>query len=72
MKEVIAIDGYAATGKSTQAKNIAKHLNFIHIDTATYGAEFSYMEQVIEERNFYDLNSSSATNELILPTTIRK
>ena len=28
MKEVIAIDGYAATGKSTQAKNIAKHLNF--------------------------------------------
>ncbi len=33
MKEVIAIDGYAATGKSTQAKNIAKYLNFLHIDS---------------------------------------
>ena len=41
--------------------------DFIHTDTATYGAEFTCMKQVIEERNFYDLNSLSATNELILP-----
>ena len=35
MKEVIAIDGYAATGKSTQAKNIAKYLNYLHIDSGS-------------------------------------
>ena len=42
MKEVIAIDGYAATGKSTQAKNIAKHLNFIHIDTGAMYRGITY------------------------------
>lgn len=42
MKEVIAIDGYAATGKSTQAKNIAKHLNFLHIDTGAMYRAITY------------------------------
>ncbi|HAS19215.1 MAG TPA: cytidylate kinase, partial [Flavobacteriaceae bacterium] len=32
-KIIIAIDGYAATGKSTIAKRIAKKLNYIYIDT---------------------------------------
>ncbi|MDA9015173.1 (d)CMP kinase [Flavobacteriaceae bacterium] len=32
-KKIIAIDGYAATGKSTQAKRLAKVLNFTYIDT---------------------------------------
>jgi len=30
---IIAIDGYSSCGKSTLAKNIAKQLNYIHIDT---------------------------------------
>jgi len=33
LKTIIAIDGYAATGKSTLAKRLADTLNFIHIDT---------------------------------------
>ncbi len=34
MKKInIAIDGYASTGKSTLAKDIAKSLNYIYIDT---------------------------------------
>ena len=32
-KTIIAIDGYAATGKSTLAKSLADTFNFIHIDT---------------------------------------
>lgn len=32
-KKIIAIDGYAATGKSTQAKRLAKVLNFTYVDT---------------------------------------
>ena len=42
MKKVIAIDGYAATGKSTQAKNIAKHLNFLHIDSGAMYRGITY------------------------------
>ena len=42
MKEVITIDGYAATGKSTQAKNIAKYLNFLHIDTGAMYRAITY------------------------------
>lgn len=30
---IIAIDGYSATGKSTQAKHIAKALNYTYVDT---------------------------------------
>ena len=33
MKKIIAIDGHAATGKSTLAKRIAKSLDFTYIDT---------------------------------------
>lgn len=29
----IAIDGYSSTGKSTLAKQLAKHLNYIYVDT---------------------------------------
>lgn len=31
--KIIAIDGFSSTGKSSLAKNIAKELSFIHIDT---------------------------------------
>jgi len=31
--KVIAIDGYSSTGKSTVAKRLAKHLQFIYIDS---------------------------------------
>ncbi len=31
--KVIAIDGFSSTGKSTVAKQIAKHLNFVYVDS---------------------------------------
>jgi cytidylate kinase len=54
MKEVIAIDGYAATGKSSQAKNLAKYLNFIHIDS---GAMYRAI-------TFFSLNNFFKKNQI--------
>ena len=42
-KIIITIDGYASTGKSTQAKNIAKKLDYTYIDSgAMYRAVTLY------------------------------
>lgn len=51
-KIIIAIDGYASTGKSTQAKNIAKKLDYVYIDSgAMYRAVTLYAikEDILEE-----------------------
>ena len=32
-KITIAIDGYSSTGKSTLAKELAKHLGYVYVDT---------------------------------------
>ena len=51
-KIIIAIDGYASTGKSTQAKNIAKKLDYVYIDSgAMYRAVTLYAikENILEE-----------------------
>lgn len=47
MKQIcIAIDGYSSTGKSTLAKQLAKHLNYIYVDTgAMYRAVTLYAIQ---------------------------
>ena len=43
---IIAIDGYAATGKSTLAKRLANHLDYIYVDTgAMYRAVTLYALQ---------------------------
>ncbi len=42
MKSIIAIDGYAATGKSSQAKRIAKSLNYKYIDTGAMYRAVTY------------------------------
>ena len=42
-KITIAIDGYSSTGKSTVAKQLASHLNYIYVDTgAMYRAVTLY------------------------------
>ena len=42
-KIIIAIDGYSSCGKSTMAKQIANHLNYIYVDTgAMYRAVALY------------------------------
>ncbi|KAB1157694.1 (d)CMP kinase [Flavobacterium luteum] len=70
MKKItIAIDGYSSTGKSTLAKQLAKHLGYVYVDTgAMYravtlfamqngyiGAEFFDKESLINSLSFINL-----------------
>ncbi len=47
MKNItIAIDGFSSTGKSTVAKQIAKHLGYVYVDSgAMYRAVTYYAMQ---------------------------
>jgi len=54
-KITIAIDGYSSTGKSTLAKQIAKTLNYVYVDTgAMYRAVtlFAIEHNIIDEQGF--------------------
>jgi cytidylate kinase len=54
-KIIIAIDGYSSTGKSTVAKQLAKHLGYIYIDSgAMYRAVTYYamMNGFINDKEF--------------------
>lgn len=53
---VIAVDGYASTGKSTLSKRLASELNFTYIDTG-------YMYRVV---SYFALNNNLTTNGVIL------
>ena len=58
-KITIAIDGYSSTGKSTVAKQLASHLNYIYVDTgAMYRAVTLYAlnNNIISETVFYSNN----------------
>ncbi len=48
-KPVIAIDGTAASGKGTLAKNLAKKINFDHLDT---GILYRYLAYIKKTKNF--------------------
>ena len=39
---VIAIDGFSSTGKSTVAKQLAKRLNYIYVDTGAMYRTVAY------------------------------
>ncbi len=61
MKKItIAIDGYSSTGKSTIAKQLAKALNYIYVDTgAMYRAVTFYALQkgyIDEDKNVAESN----------------
>jgi cytidylate kinase len=60
-KLIIAIDGFAATGKSTQAKRLAKALNYTYVDTgAMYRAVTLFaLEQPPEGNLDFDLLNRS-------------
>ena len=63
-KITIAIDGYSSTGKSTVAKQLASHLNYIYVDTgALYRAVTLYAlsNNIISETVF---NKEKLINEL--------
>ena len=54
-KIIIAIDGYSSTGKSTVAKQLAKHLGYVYIDSgAMYRAitYFAMTKGYIDDKGF--------------------
>jgi cytidylate kinase len=55
-KITIAIDGFSSTGKSTLAKQLAKHLGYVYVDTgAMYRAvTFFAMQNGYINRDFFD------------------
>lgn len=66
-KITIAIDGYSSTGKSTVAKQLAKHLGYIYVDSgAMYRAVtlFAMQKRFITESDF-DINAMVSQLHLI-------
>ena len=59
---VIAIDGYASTGKSTLSKQLAKHLGYTYVDTG-------YMFRAI---GFLVLQNNWLKNDIIAVTELEK
>jgi cytidylate kinase len=58
-KIIIAIDGFSSTGKSTLAKELAKHLGYVYVDTgAMYRAVALFaMQNNLINTNFFDSQS---------------
>lgn len=55
MKKItIAIDGFSSTGKSTLAKQLAKHLGYIYVDT---GAMYRAIALFAMQNNFVSIDS---------------
>ena len=60
MKKItIAIDGFSSTGKSTLAKQLAKHLGFVFVDTGAMYRAITYfaMQKGFVKSNFFDQES---------------
>jgi cytidylate kinase len=55
----IAIDGFSSTGKSTLAKQLAKHLGYIYVDTGAMYRAIAYfaMEQGYISKEYFDKES---------------
>ncbi|MEY4012680.1 MAG: hypothetical protein RIT22_1804 [Bacteroidota bacterium] len=53
-KITIAIDGFSSTGKSTLAKQLAKHLGYIYVDT---GAMYRAVALFAMQNDFISVNS---------------
>lgn len=55
-KITIAIDGYSSTGKSTLAKQLAKHLGYVYVDTGAMYRAVTYfaMEHGYIASDFFD------------------
>jgi CMP/dCMP kinase len=58
-KIIIAIDGFSSTGKSTLAKELAKHLGYVYVDTgAMYRAVALFaMQNGYIGKDFFDIES---------------
>jgi len=53
---IIAIDGFSSTGKSTLAKQLAKHLNYVYVDTGAMYRAIAYfaMQKKFIGEDFFD------------------
>ena len=58
-KITIAIDGYSSTGKSTLAKELAKHLGYVYVDTGAMYRAVAYfaMQKRFIKKDFFDKKS---------------
>lgn len=56
---IIAIDGHSSTGKSTVAKQLAKHLGYIYVDS---GAMYRAVTLFAIRNDFIDKNNFEITN----------
>ena len=61
LKITIAIDGFSSTGKSTVAKQLAKHLGYIYVDT---GAMYRAVALFALQQNF-SVNGEINNHDLI-------
>jgi cytidylate kinase len=55
-KITIAIDGFSSTGKSTLAKELAKHLGYVYVDTGAMYRAVAYfaMQKGFIRKDFFD------------------
>lgn len=58
-KITIAIDGFSSTGKSTIAKQLAKHLGYVYVDTGAMYRAIAYfaMKQGMIDENRFDVQN---------------
>jgi len=58
-KIIIAIDGFSSTGKSTLAKQLAKHLGYIYVDTGAMYRAVTYfaMENGYIDGEYFDVQT---------------
>ena len=81
--KIIAVDGYASTGKTTLSKKIAKYLKFVHIDTGSMYRAFTlfaielglYKQEIINKNKLEDLLndisfSFSNNNDLLFKNSV--
>ena len=64
-KIIVAIDGYSSCGKSTLAKQLAKELGYIYVDT---GAMYRAVAYYANQHGFFEKNALSVSKLLeVLP-----
>ena len=81
--KIIAVDGYASTGKTTLSKKIAKYLRFVHIDTGSMYRAFTlfaienglYQKEIFNKNKLEDLLNNisfsfSNNNDLLFKNSI--
>ena len=81
--KIIAVDGYASTGKTTLSKKIAKYLKFVHIDTGSMYRAFTlfaienglYKKEIFNKNKLEDLLNNisfsfSNNNDLLFKNSI--